>query len=186
MQQPALDQDHEVVARMALGDRQALSELYARYARPLLAYLRMLTPDAGLAEELLQDTLLAAWTSASRYAGHASVQGWLLGIARRRAHDTLRRRTLHLVDPAALEPLPASDLEPEAHALIQATGEELVAAIDRLPPLHQEVLLLTFVHDLSYQELTDVLGIPVGTVKSRLSNAKRALRELLRSEEASR
>ena len=179
-QQPAIEEERAVVARMAAGDRRALAELYARYERPLLAYLRLLTPDAGLAEELLQDTLLAAWTGARGYAGQASVQGWLLGIARRRAHDALRRRALRLVDAGALEPVPSPEPEPEALALAQAEREELAAAIARLAPVHREVLVLAFVHELSYGDLAEVLGIPLGTVKSRLSNAKRALRARVR------
>ena len=106
MQQPIVVEEDTVVARMAQGDRRALAELYARYERPLLTYLRHLTADPGLAEELLQDTLLAAWTGASSYARQASVQGWLLGIARRRAHDTLRRRALHVTVLRPLESAP--------------------------------------------------------------------------------
>ena len=180
MQQPILEEERNVVARMALGDRHAVAELYARYERPLLAYLRLFTSDAGLAEELLQDTLLAAWSGAHGYAGKASVQGWLLGIARRRARDTQRRRALQVVDTSALDPLPASEPEPEDLYLAQAAQEELTVSIDRLAPIHREVLILTFVYELSYQDLSEVLGIPLGTVKSRLHQAKRALREVLR------
>ena len=186
MRQPILDAEDTVVARMALGDRHALAELYARYERPLLTYLRLLTSDAGLAEELLQDTLLAAWTGAHGYAGKASVLGWLLGIARRRAHDTLRRRALQVVDAAALDPLPAPEPEPEDLLLARAAEEELTMAIDRLAPIHREVLMLTFVHELSYHDLSEVLGIPLGTVKSRLHQAKRALREILHANGSSR
>ncbi len=180
MQRPLVEKEDTVVARMALGDRLALAELYARYERPLLTYLRHLTSDPGLAEELLQDTLLAAWTGARGYTGKASVQGWLLGIARRRTHYTRRRRSFQLVDASALDPLPAREPEPEDLLLIHATQEEVAAAIDRLAPIHREVLILTFVHELSYQDLAEVLGIPLGTVKSRLHQAKRAIRTVLR------
>ena len=183
MQRPVAEPERAVVARMAAGDRRALADLYARYERPLLGYLRLLASDPGLVEELLQDTLLAAWTGADGYAGQASVQGWLLGIARRRAHDALRRRRLHVVGAAELESLPVPDPEPEALALARADREELAAAVDRLAPVHREVLVLTFVHELSYRDLAEVLGVPLGTVKSRLSNAKRALRPLLRPED---
>jgi len=186
MPQPILEEEATVVARMAQGDRCALAELYARYERPLLAYLRHLTADPGLAEELLQDTLLAAWTGAHGYGGKASVQGWLLGIARRRAHDTLRRRTFQVVDPSVVEPLVALDPEPEDLFLAQTAREELAAAVDGLAAIHREMLILTFVHELSYQDLAEVLDIPLGTVKSRLHQAKRALRARLRPEEWSR
>jgi RNA polymerase sigma factor (sigma-70 family) len=181
VQQPGAEAEHSVVARMALGERQALAELYSRFERPLLSYLQLVTSDPGLAEELLQDTLLAAWTGARGYAGHSSVQGWLFGIARRRAHDAMRRRSLRLVDSSELEETPSADPNPEDVMLATAERDEVTAAIARLAPMHREVLVLTFVHELSYQDLAEVLAIPIGTVKSRLSHAKRALRTLLRA-----
>jgi RNA polymerase sigma factor (sigma-70 family) len=185
VQESVASEEQNVVARMAAGDRRALADLYARYERPLLAYLRLLTPDAGLAEELLQDTLLAAWTGAHGYRGQASVQGWLFGIARRRAHDALRRRSLRLVEGDELATVASSDPDPEDAALIAAERDELTAAIARLAPIHREVLILTFVHELSYLDLAEALGIPIGTVKSRLSNAKQALRARLREKDTS-
>jgi RNA polymerase sigma-70 factor, ECF subfamily len=181
-----LAEDSNVVARMAQGDRQALAELHARYGRSLFGYLCVLTDDPELAEELLQDTLLAAWTGAGGYAGQASVFGWLLGIARRRAHDARRRRALQVVDLAQCAFLPTTEPDPEDAVVAQAAQDDVAAAIARLPPLAREVLELTFGAALSQQDLAAVLGIPVGTVKSRLHHAKRALRAALRPAEVSR
>ncbi len=176
MEQPIADEEGTVLARMAAGDRDALVELYARHRRPLLAYLRSLVADPGLAEELLQDTLFAAWTGAAGYGGRASVRAWLLGIARRRAHDAVRRRTIRAVDAQALEPLPAPDPEPESLAIAGAEREALRAALGRLAPIHREVLVLNFVQELPYRDIAAVIDVPIGTVMSRLHHAKRALR----------
>lgn len=175
--------DAQLMKRIARGDRQALSELYACYQRTLFAYLLQLTPDYGLAEELLQDTLVAVWKSARSFEGRSSVLTWLIGIARRQAHNTLRQRSLPTADLAELECLPAPDLEPEAFALASVDRDELTQAFRRLAPVHREVLLLVFVQELSYQETATVLEVPVGTVKSRLSNARCALRALLDAKE---
>ena len=175
--------DAQLIRRIARGERQALSELYARYQRSLFSYLLQLTPDHGLAEELLQDTLVAVWKSAPSFEGRSSVLTWLIGIARRQAHNTLRQRRIPLVDLAELECLPAPDMEPEESALASVARDELVQVFRQLAPVHREVLLLTFVQELSYQETATVLVIPVGTVKSRLSNARRALRALLDAKE---
>ena len=78
--QPVVD-DRQVLGRIAAGDRQALAELYERYQRVLFSYLQQLTPDYGLAEELLQDTLIAVWKSACSFEGRSSVLTWLIGIA---------------------------------------------------------------------------------------------------------
>ena len=168
-------EDRQLVARMAAGDQQALTELYARYAGPLFTYLRLLSADTGVAEELLQDTILAAWRGAAGYAGHASVHAWLLGIARRRAHDVLRRRPERGGAAWAVETAPAVEPDPEQLVLARVEQETLADAIGRLAPIHREVLVLTFDHELSYRELSAVLEIPLGTVKSRLNHAKRAL-----------
>jgi RNA polymerase sigma-70 factor, ECF subfamily len=180
--QPAVD-DRQVVGRIAAGDREALAELYQRYQRTLFSYLQQLTPDYGLAEELLQDTLVAVWKSAHRFEGRSSVQTWLIGIARRQAHNTLRQRKLPLIDEAELDGLASTDPEPEDFTLAYVAREELVGAFQQLAPVHREVLVLTFVHELSYQETASILDVPVGTVKSRLSNARRMLRALLDARE---
>lgn len=184
IQQPAQD-DCQLVKRIAAGDRQALTELYVRHKQPLFKYLLQLTPDHGLAEEILQDTLVAAWKSASSFEGRSTVRTWLIGIARRQAHNALRARCLPIVEEseAELAALPALDPQPEDIMLASATREKLVAAFKQLALVHREVLVLILVEELSYQEAATILEIPIGTIKSRLSNAKRVLRTLLSSRE---
>jgi RNA polymerase sigma factor (sigma-70 family) len=177
------DSDLQLVRAIATGDRQALSDLYLRYSRPILHYLSHFTSDRGVAEELLQDTLVAVWKNAHSYRGEASVQAWLFGIARRRACKRLRRVEPPRAEPAELLDMPAPDLEPETALLASVARDEIIAALGRLAPIHREVLLLTFVHGLAYAETADILGVPVGTIKSRLSNARRSLRALLDTEE---
>jgi len=179
-----LDVDRALLGRVAGGDRAALADLYARHQRPLFSYLLGLCRDRGVAEEVLQDTLLAVWTSAGSFGGRASVQGWLYGVARRQAHNTLRRRALPVANAAVLDLLPSPEPEPEDAALAGVARDELAAAIDRLAAIHREVLVLTFAEGLSYPELARVLDVPLGTIKSRLSNAKRALRAILDHPEA--
>ncbi len=180
--QPA-DDDAHTLRRVAKGDRQALTDLYVRFRLPLFRYLLQLTPDHGLAEELLQDTLVAIWKSARTFEGRSSARTWIFGIARRQAHNTLRQRGVSLADAAELETMPASDPDPEDAALAGAERAELAAAMRELVPIHREVLVLTFMQELSYQETAEVLGVPVGTVKSRLNHAKRALRAVIESRE---
>ncbi len=171
--------DRQLLKRIAGGDRQALTELYVRYQRLLFNYLLQLTPDYGLAEELFQDTLVAVWKSASSFGGRSSVQTWLIGVARRQAHNTLRQRKISLVNEAELEGLAAVGPEPEDFTLASTARDELVEAFKQLGPVHREVLVLILVQELSYEETAAALNVPVGTVKSRFSNAKRLLRALL-------
>jgi RNA polymerase sigma-70 factor (ECF subfamily) len=178
---PGEVEDTELIARIARGDRSALETLYARHQAALLAYLLHFTFDRGVAEELLQDTLVAVWKNAHGFAGRSSVGAWLFGIARRRAYKRLRRRAPPLLALDAADDVVDTEPEPEAALLASADRAEVAQAVARLAVAHQEVLLLTFVHQLSYAEIADVLGVPLGTVKSRLNHAKRALRDLLRA-----
>ncbi len=150
-----------------------------RYQRPLFHYLLQLTPDYGLAEELLQDTLVAVWKSACSFEQRSSVLTWLFGIARRQAHNTLRQHKISLVDVATLEDMAATEPEPEEFALSNIARDELLAAFKQLALVHREVLVLILIQDLSYEETATILAVPVGTVKSRLSNARKSLRTIL-------
>jgi RNA polymerase sigma factor (sigma-70 family) len=173
---PHQTDDEQILRRIASGDRNALAELHERYQRSLFRYLCQMTPDRGLAEEILQDTLVAAWRSAANYEGRASVHAWLLGIARRQAHNSLRRRGLPTADAEALDGLVDTDPAPDERLVARAGREDLARAIAELAPAHREILALNFAHGLSYAEIARVLSVPEGTVKSRLNGAKRALR----------
>lgn len=81
--------ERAVLDRIATGDRDALAHFYSTYQRPLFRYLCTLTPDQGLAEEILQDTLVAVWRSAGAFEGRSAVRTWVFGIARRQAHNAL-------------------------------------------------------------------------------------------------
>jgi RNA polymerase sigma factor (sigma-70 family) len=177
------EENRHLVVQIAGGDRRALEALYALYQRPVFTYLLQLTSDYGLAEEILQDTLVAVWQSARSFEGRSSVLTWLVGIARRQAHNTLRQRKLPLADEAELLSLPTTDPEPEAFALSSVARDELTAAFKQLPIVHREVLVLVLVQEISYEEAASILTVPVGTVKSRLSNAKQYLRTILTTRE---
>ena len=175
----SIDLEFQLVARIAGGDQHAIVELYGQYQRPLFSYLRLLTKDNQLAEEILQDTMLAVWTGAHRFRAQSSVRGWLYGIARRQAHNAMRRTRPPIANESALANLHSSEPPPEATALLNQGVDDLVLGIRRLSPALGETLMLVVVYDLSYEETGKVLGIPIGTVKSRLSNARNTLRLML-------
>lgn len=176
-------EDIALARRIASGERGALEELYGRHRIALFGYLLGLAPDRETAEEILQDTLVAVWRSAGSYEGRSPLRTWLFGVARGQAHNTLRRRRFSLADPSELEHLASEEPEPEALALARLTRAELEAGIHRLTPEHRQVVVLVLVEGLSYKEVARELGVPMGTVRSRLSNARRALKGMLRVDE---
>jgi RNA polymerase sigma-70 factor, ECF subfamily len=172
---PPLVSDAELLTRIAGGDQQALAELYQRHGRVVLAQITLVAGDRTVSEEILQDTMLAVWRGAASFRGESSVRSWLIAIARRQTRDRQRRRRIHMVAAEALAGQPSPAPGPEHVALDRAEVAEVAVAIRTLAPRHREVLGLVFGAGLSLGEAAGVLGIPTGTVKSRLSAARTAL-----------
>ena len=174
--------DRTLVARVAGGDRAALYELYQRHAGWLTTRLQRRCGDQELVDTALQDTFLAVWTSASRFRGEGDVGAWLWGIAVRRLIDQLRKRRPAPVDPSTAA-LQAEGMLPSAEAEMLARsrtgGGDLGDAFRYLEPELQTVLLATAVDGLTTKEAAHLLGIPHGTVKTRLMRARAQLQERL-------
>lgn len=175
--------DGALLARVAAGDRGALADLYERHRAGVTGFVSgIVGGDRSLCEEVLQDTFVAVWRGAGAFEGRSAVRTWLYGIAKRQAYNKLRGKRFELtvlddeVRPVAAGPTP------EDAALAAADRRYVAALLSRLGPLQREILTLAFVDDLSYPEMAEILEIPVGTVKSRLSNAKVALGRLARAE----
>jgi RNA polymerase sigma-70 factor, ECF subfamily len=175
---PAYD-DVELLGRIGQGDEDAMAVFYRVHGRVVFAQVLLVTGERVLAEEIVQDTMLAVWRGAGSFRGESSVRSWVIGIARRQTRDRLRRRRLRVVDDAFLAGRPGPGPGPEATALDRAELAEVRGAIRELAPAHREVLGLAFGSGLSLAEVAGVLEIPVGTVKSRLAAARTALNRTL-------
>lgn len=175
---PASD-DAELLRRIGRGDEDAMAAFYREHGRIVLAQIQLVVGERVLAEEIVQDTMLAVWRGAGSFRGESSVRSWVIAIARRQTRDRLRRQRLRVVDDAFLADRPGSEPGPEATALDRAELADVTAAIRVLAPAHREVLGLVFGSGLSLQEAAGVLEIPIGTVKSRLSAARTALSRIL-------
>jgi RNA polymerase sigma-70 factor, ECF subfamily len=169
----------ELLRRIAQGDEDAMAAFYREHGRVVFAQVLLVTGERVLAEEIVQDTMLAVWRGAGSFRGESSARSWVIAIARRQTRDRLRGRRLHVVDDAFLAQQPGSDPGPEVMALDRAELAEVRGAIRELAPAHREVLGLAFGSGLSLPEVADVLEIPVGTVKSRLGAARTALNKIL-------
>jgi RNA polymerase sigma-70 factor, ECF subfamily len=171
--------DDELITAIAAGDDTALRELFCRHAPWLAARLRSVLPAADT-EDVLQETFFAVWRGAKRYRSAGTAGGWLWGIARRQAALYLRRR-----GPATLGlpelPTDAGHAGDPAEAVL--SGAAIAAAAATLGPdgsRDREVWRLVYVEDRPLAEAAEVLGVPVGTVKSRAHRVRRRLRAALR------
>jgi RNA polymerase sigma-70 factor (ECF subfamily) len=175
---PACD-DTELLHRIGNSDEDAMAAFYREHGKVVLAQVLLVTGERALAEEIVQDTMLAVWRGAASFRGESSVRSWVIAIARRQTRDRLRGQRLRVVDDAFLADQPGSDPGPEVMALDRAELAEVKGAIQGLASAHRELLGLVFGSGLSLPEVADVLEVPVGTVKSRLSAARSALNRIL-------
>ncbi len=162
------------------GKEAAFEELYQRYNVPVFNYLVRLTHDNGVAEELLQDVFLIIWQDAGSFRGHASVKTWLFRIAHHRAVSWLRQRPGNT--QGDFEDVGITDIatDPEGKVIEAWTVKQIRAALDSLSNKHRAVLELAFFYDLPYTEIAQVIQCPIGTVKSRVSYARRCLLQYLK------
>ncbi len=169
--------DHALVQAISQGDPHALETLYRRYGTALLAYILGQITDQTLAEEVLQDVMLAVWRSAVNFRGDSKVTTWLFAIARRRA---ISARQQTRVTPAQLSDTVAAPGPSPLEALERRIDQDTIqAALGDLPADQRETLELIFYHGFSGPEAAEILGVAPGTIKSRLHRAKTALRRML-------
>jgi RNA polymerase sigma factor (sigma-70 family) len=172
--------DAELLRCVAEGDEAALRLLFDRHSSWLLLRLRRRTPDPDLAAEALQDAFLAVWRSARSFRGDGDVGAWLWGIAIRQLVSRLRKRR----GPVPMTAQVMSALSPvvrsaEDELLVAVEHGDLGTALRTLSPELRAVLQATVVDGLTTREAAGLLGLPQGTVKSRLRAAKAQMREQL-------
>ena len=178
--------DGGLIGRISQGDEDAMAEFYRAHGRVVFGQVLLVTGERALAEEIVQDTMLAVWRGAAAFRGESSVRSWVIAIARRQTRDRLRGHRLRLVDESHLTEQAGPGPGPEAMALDRAELAEVREAIRDLAPAHREVLGLVFGSGLSLAEVAGVLEIPIGTVKSRLSASRTALNQILEQRGQSR
>lgn len=159
------DPDPRTLQRARSGDLRAFEELVRGYQAEVFRFALHLTRDHPLAEDVTQETFLRAFRFIRGYRGAQRFGSWLFAIARNCSMDALRKR-------GTVAPFTDHDVRSGPDASVRA---ELDAALAAVSADHREAFLLVEVFGLSYQEAADVLGIAVGTVKSRMFRARQAL-----------
>jgi RNA polymerase sigma-70 factor (ECF subfamily) len=172
--------DVEVVRAMARGDRAGLAELYDRYAGTLLALVRRIVGRGPEAEDILHDVFLESWRHSADYdPARGSVKAWLLLRARSRSLDVQKSARVSKQAKSLPDDWLSQLGDPNRDTTAGADRARLRAALGGLSPEQREVLLLGYFEGLSSTEIAERVGVPVGTVKSRVAAALAALRASL-------
>jgi RNA polymerase sigma-70 factor (ECF subfamily) len=186
-EKPAPITDERLVELALDGDEHAFGTLVRRYQRRLTAFLSQLVGDVELARELTQEAFVRAWSALARFDPRYRFSTWLFRIAHNLGIDQLRRRRLKTVSLYRTDSegdemevvLPDIDKDPLGHLENRALAAELREVIDGLRPEYRELVLLRHFGGLSYQEIADFKGMPLGTVKNKLFRAHSVLRKAL-------
>lgn len=177
--------DEDLLLAAAQGDQEAIGRLYDRHQGTMYGLAIRITNDAGLAQDVVQEAMLGVWRNASRFdASRAKARTWILALVHHRAIDAVRRRRASVA-------LPEPDVPPPAALVVPDLWDDVVGRLDalairqalgRVPAAQREVLELAYFAGRTQQEIASQVGIPLGTVKSRVRLGLLALRAELGGE----
>lgn len=174
--------DEQVLEAVGRGDDDALGVLYDRFGRPAYRLAFRILRDSALAEDAVQEAFLAVWRSADAYKRErAKPSTWILTVVHRRAVDLVRREQSRRGEPLEVAPEPVSGPADE-DAVLRDRRAAVQAALTELPGEQRQALELAYYGGLTQSELAERLGVPLGTVKSRMFAGLGRLRELLAAE----
>lgn len=184
--------DQEIVALARSGKEAAYRELIRRYERPIFSLIFRMVRDRELAEDLAQETFIKALNAIESYRPEFKFSSWIFKIANNSAIDHLRRRELdtlsldgspHAETPDAIEAtvLQIGDRQETPLETVEAKelGGAIEVAIARLRPEYRACILLRHVEGRAYEEIAEIMGLPLGTVKTYIHRARNELRQLL-------
>jgi RNA polymerase sigma-70 factor (ECF subfamily) len=173
--------DEVLIGRIANGDRLAMQVLYARYHVRVFRFVARLVRNEATAEDLISEVFLDVWRQAGRFEGRSTVSTWMLAIARFKAISALRRRSDEELDEETAGAIEDSSDDP-ATALEKKDKSAIIRkCLMGLSAEHREIVDLVYYHEKSVEEVAEIVGIPVNTVKTRMFYARKRLAELLKA-----
>lgn len=175
---PSKIAEGELLDRVSAKDVHAFEELYRIYQPRLARFLINLVQRPQLVEEVLDDTMMAVWQTASSFRGASKPSTWIFAIAYRKAVKARARWPMPVEDPQD-DMRVSDDAAPDEGLQQQRLHDALRAAMDRLSPDHRAVVDLTYFHDMGYREIAQIVDCPVATVKTRMFHARRCLKQAM-------
>ena len=167
--------DHALLALVARDEVEAFDRLYRRYYKRVFGFVARITQRIDVADEVVNDTMLTVWRKAGDFAGRSRPSTWIFGIAYRKALKAAK--AVVDADELDLEAIPDHRQAAGLEAIL--LRDQLARALGQLPPEQRAVVELTYLHGYKYTEIAAIADCPVGTIKTRMHNARKKLRLLL-------
>ena len=174
--------DEVLIGRIADADRLAMQVLFARHHVRVYRFVLRLVRNEATAEDLVSEVFLDVWRQAGKFEGRSAASTWMLSIARFKALSALRRRGEQELDDAMAEAIVDDSDDPQASLEKKDSGAILRKAIESLSAEHREIIDLVYYHEKSVEEVSQIVGIPEATVKTRMFYARKKLGELLKQQ----
>ena len=175
------DADVALIGRVAAGDLHAFETLFRIYHPRLDRFLSLMTARRTLVEEVLNDTMFVVWRRSRTYNGQSKVSTWIFAIAYRTALKALRDQD-EPVESDAGDEVSSEDPGPEQQLMADQIRAQLFRGLEALSAEQRSVLVLTYFHDLPYNEIARIVDCPIDTVKTRVFHGRRRLRALLQAD----
>ncbi len=175
----AIEEEKSWLADISRGEEEAFRRLFLRYQAGMVRYLERMLHKMELAEEVFQETMLEVWKKAKNFDGLSSPATWVYSIARHKAMDRLRQEREEPVDPEEFSHIPNE--QPDVSQIVEQKdlAEKIQKVLNELSPLHREAIELTYYQGYSIEDIAKITGSPIGTVKTRMFNARKQIKELL-------
>ena len=167
------------MAQIAGRDRSAMAVLYARHHVRVFRFVLRLVQDESTAEDLTTEVWIDVWRRADRFERRSAVSTWVLSIARFKALSFLKRRPEETLNEPAASAIEDPADNPDIELEKKDTMSALRKCLTELPPQHREIVDLVYYHEKSLEEVSEIVGIPKNTVKTRMHRARARLAELL-------
>lgn len=173
--------EKDLIARIVRQDQSALQALLGRQQLRVYRFVLRIVRREAVAEEVTNEVFLEVWRNARNYEGRSAVGTWLLSIAHNRAVSALRRRREEAWDENAAGEIADEGDNPEVTLQKAGKAEQMRRCIEQLSQEHRTIIDLVYYHEKSVIEVSEILGIPSNTVKTRMFYARKKLSELLQA-----
>jgi RNA polymerase sigma-70 factor (ECF subfamily) len=171
--------DESLVASIAQGDKRALQTLYGRHNLRVYRFALRFLNDEAMAEDMVSEVFLDVWRQAERFEARSKVSTWLLAMARNKALSVLRRRSTEELDEEVAEFIEDPSDDPEVSIQKKQQVSMLQECLTQLSPAHREIIDLVYYHGKTIEEVVEIIGVPVNTVKTRMFYARKRIGELM-------